>query len=134
MEFVPVEPKTSRGVSHSSGMQMSGLRPEKKPDGSWTYPRSADVLKACSLQMIAHYMDVRRQTVANFIVNRPIFELCAGAVRKRGLPVRPFWGDQPMDLELARERGLRPPSPQAGTAIVEDDDEEKSRTTEPGTD
>ncbi len=33
---------------------------------------------------ISHYMDVCRQTVANFIVNRLIFELCAGAVRKRG--------------------------------------------------
>ncbi len=96
---------------------MSGLWPEKKPDGSWTYPRSADVLKACGLQTIAHYMDVRRQTVANFIVNQPIFELCTRAVRKRGLPVQPFWWDQPMDLELARERGLWPPSPQAGPAI-----------------
>jgi hypothetical protein len=48
---------------------MSGIRPEKKPDGSWSYPRLKDVLEAAGLQTIANYMDVCRQTVANFIVN-----------------------------------------------------------------
>ncbi len=48
---------------------MSGMRPEKKPDGSWSYLLSKEVLEAAGLQTIAHYMDVRRQTVANFIVN-----------------------------------------------------------------
>ena len=83
-----------------------------------------DVLKAAGLQTIAHYMDVRWQTVANFIVNRPIWELCAGAVRRRGSPVRLFWWDQPMDLNLARERELwsLPRQGHAGPALVEDKD------------
>jgi hypothetical protein len=39
-----------------------------------------------------------------------------------------------MDLDLARERGLQPPSLQTTEpAIVEDDDEEWSRTMEPDT-
>ena len=122
----PSSQKRLVGFHIRAAWRMSGLRPEKKPDGSWTYPRSAEVLEACGLHTIAHYMDVSRQTVANFIVNRPIFELCTSAVRKRGSPVRPFWWDQPMDLDLAREGGLRPPSPQgpAGPAFVEDDDED----------
>ena len=69
-------------------------------------------------------MDVRRQTVANFIVNRPIWELCAGAVRRRGSPIRPFWWDQPMDLDLAKERGLLLVHGPAGPAIVEDKNED----------
>ena len=48
------------------------MSPEKKANGSWSYPCSKDVLEAASLQTIAYYMDVRRQTVPNFIVNRPI--------------------------------------------------------------
>jgi hypothetical protein len=48
---------------------MSGLRPEKKPNRAWLYPHSKDVLDAASLHIITHYMDVSRQTVANFIVN-----------------------------------------------------------------
>jgi hypothetical protein len=39
-----------------------------------------------------------------------------------------------MDLDLARERGLWPPSPQTmEPAIVEDEDEEGSRAKEPDT-
>ncbi len=49
--------------------RMSGLRPGKKPDSTWLYPRLVDVLKKASLETIAHYMDIRQQTVADFIVN-----------------------------------------------------------------
>ena len=77
------------------------------------------------LQTIAHYMDVRRQTITNIIVNRPIWEPCAGAVRMRGSPIRPFWWDQPMDLDLAKERGLLlPVQGPAGPALVKDKDED----------
>jgi len=103
---------------------MFGMRPEMKANGSWSYPRSKDVLGAAGLQTITHYMDVRRQTVTNFIVNRPIWELCAGAVRRRGSPIRPFWWDQPMDLDLAKERGLLLVQGPAGPAIVEDENKD----------
>ncbi len=39
--------------------QMTGNRPKRNEDGSWTYPCSADVLEAAGLKTIAHYMDVR---------------------------------------------------------------------------
>jgi hypothetical protein len=104
---------------------MTGMRPEKKPNGSRLYPCLKDVLEAAGLQTITHYMGVRRQTNANFIVNQPIWELCAGAVRRRGLPIRPFWWDQPMDLDLAKERGmLLPAQGPAGPAHVKDEDED----------
>jgi hypothetical protein len=112
-------------VGYTLAWQMSGLQPEKKPNKSWSYPRSKDVLDAAGLHTIAHYMDVRRQTVANSIVNQWIWELCAGAVRRRGLPIRPFWWDQPMDLDLAKERGLLlPVQGPAGPAIIEEEDED----------
>ncbi len=68
----PMSVKRLEGFHIRATWQMSGLRPEKKPNESWLYPRSKDVLDAAGLHMIAHYMDVHRQTVANFIVNRPI--------------------------------------------------------------
>jgi hypothetical protein len=104
--------------------QMSGKRPERKEDGSWMYPRMEDVLQAVGLKPITHYVDVRQQTVANLIVHWRIYELCAGAVRKRGSPVRPFWSDQPMDLDLARERGLWPlPNQGRGPEVIEKDED-----------
>ena len=55
----PSSQKRLEGINIRAAWRMSGLRPEKKPDWSWTYPRSADVLKAVGLQTIAHYMDMR---------------------------------------------------------------------------
>jgi hypothetical protein len=120
----PTSVKRLEGFHIRAAWQMSGMRPERKAKGSWSYPRSKDVLEAASLQTISHYMDMRRQTVANFIVNRPIWELCVGAVRRRGSPIRPFWWDQPMDLDLAKERGLLRVQGPAGPAIVKDEYED----------
>jgi hypothetical protein len=65
----PTSIKRLEGFHICAMRQMTGMRPEKKPDGSWLYPCSKDVLEAAGLQTIAHYMGMRRQTVANFIVN-----------------------------------------------------------------
>jgi hypothetical protein len=124
--FSPSSVKRLEGFHIRAAWRMTGNRPKRNVDGSWMYPRSADVLTAAGLKTITHYMDVRQQTVANFIVNQPIYELCAGAVRKRGSPVQPFWWDQPMDLDTARERGLQPLPQQGlpGPAIVTYKDED----------
>jgi len=95
----PTSVKRLEGFHIRAAWQMTGMRPERKANGSWSYPCSKDVLEAAGLQTIAHYMDMCWQTVANFIVNQPIWELCAGAVRRRGLPIRLFWWDQPMDFD-----------------------------------
>jgi hypothetical protein len=42
----------------------------------------------------------------------------------RGSLIRPFWWDQPMDLNLAKERGLLLPAQgPVGPALIEDEDE-----------
>ena len=46
--------------------------------------------------------EVRRQTIAAYIVDRPIFNLCVGEERRRGTSPRLWWWEQPMDLDLAR--------------------------------
>ncbi len=67
--LAPSSVKRLEGFHICAVWQMSGMRPERKVDGSWSYSHSADVLKAAGLQTNAHYLDVRWQTVANFIVN-----------------------------------------------------------------
>ncbi|EJK76362.1 hypothetical protein THAOC_01878, partial [Thalassiosira oceanica] len=57
-----------------------------------------DVYEEVGLFPIRHYIEVRRQTVAAYIVNRPIFDRCVDAKRPRGR----FWWEQPVDLNLAR--------------------------------
>ena len=42
------------------------------------------MLEKAGLYDIVHYMEVRRNTIFNFIVNRPIHTLFQDAVRKYG--------------------------------------------------
>ena len=45
---------------------------------------------------------MRRQTITNYIVGRPIFAYCEEAERKRGSSPRLFWWEQTFDLDAAR--------------------------------
>ena len=75
------------GFHICTAWQMVGKKPAQNEDGSWTYPRLEEVLLAVDLKIIGHYVGMPHQTIVNFIVNWLIYELSAGAVRKRGLPV-----------------------------------------------
>jgi hypothetical protein len=97
---------------------MAGKRPLKLPDGTWECPNSAAVLDEVGLKTIAHYIGVRRQHIASYIVDKPIFQTCRDGVRRRGSSVRQFWWTQSMDLETARAARL------AGPGDVNDDGEE----------
>ncbi|KAL7524453.1 hypothetical protein ACHAXR_000579 [Thalassiosira sp. AJA248-18] len=47
----------------------SDNKPRREPDGTWTYPLSEDVLEEIGMHNISHYVEVRRQTIASFIVD-----------------------------------------------------------------
>jgi hypothetical protein len=94
---------------------MTGKRPLKLPDGTWTYPNSTEVLDEVRLKTIAHYISERRQHIASYIVDKPIFQSCVDGVRRRGSSVCQFWWAQSMDLEMAQAARL------AGPAVVSDD-------------
>jgi hypothetical protein len=65
----PSSMKCLEGFHIRATWRMSGKRPERNVDGSWTYPYSEDVLEAVGMKPIAHYVAVRRQIIVNFIVN-----------------------------------------------------------------
>ena len=94
---------------------MAGKRPLKLPNCTWEYPNSAAVLDKVGLKTIAQYIGVRRQHIASYIVDKPIFQTCRDGVRRRGSSVRQFWWAQPMDLETARAARL------AGPVVVLED-------------
>ena len=94
---------------------MTGMMPKKNAStDAWSYPASADVLESAGLHMIRQYIQVRRQTIALFIVTRPIFGLCRG-----GSSNHQFWWEQPFDFEEGRALVS------AGANVVSDDEEEK---------
>ena len=67
----------------------------------WTYPSSVDVLNKVGLKTIREYILVRRNTIAAYIRDRPIFNLCVDAERKRGTSPRLYWWEQPLDSEMS---------------------------------
>jgi hypothetical protein len=89
--------------------------PVKLQEGTWTYPILAQVLEDAGLKTVAHYIAVRRQHIANNIVNKPIFTTCVEGGRRQGSSTRHFWWEQPVDLDPARVARF------AGPAVVSDD-------------
>ena len=100
-------------------------KPQREPNGTWKYPALDEVLEELGLQSILHYVEVRRNTIARFIVNRPIFGFCVGADRLRGSSPRQWWWEQSMDLDRARALVL-------DDAVVASDDEGSMDGTEFG--
>ena len=94
--LAPSSLKRLEGFHHRAAWRMAGKQPRLNPDGSWTYPDTEAVMQEVGLRSISHYVEVRRQHIFNFIVNRPIFDLCREGVRKRGSSHRLFWWDQPL--------------------------------------
>ena len=77
-------------------------KPCRQPDQSWLYPETPAV-------MIAHYVEVGRQTIAKYIVNRPIFDCCVNGKRRRGTNPHLWWWEQPMNLDKVRA-GVQAPA------------------------
>eukprot|EP00957_Ditylum_brightwellii_P205503 15344161-Ditylum_brightwellii.AAC.1 len=83
------------GFHVKAAWQMATVnRPERQPDGTWIYPATEEVLEEVGLQRVQHYIEVHRQTIANWIVDCPIFKFCEEAERKRGSMPRQYWWDQ----------------------------------------
>ena len=58
-------------------------------------------MEEVGLKTIREYIEVRRNTIAAGIVNRPIFKLCVDQETVRGTVRRLWWWEQPMDIDLA---------------------------------
>ena len=85
--------------------RMIGLLP-KMVGGTWKYSKTKTVLAAAGLHTIDHYMQVCRARIMQWVVDRPILELCRSAERRRGTTPRLYWWEQPMDLDEASVRAL----------------------------
>jgi hypothetical protein len=55
----PSSMKRLEGFHIRAAWRMSGKSPKRNMDGSWTYPRSEEVLEAVGMKSIAHYVDVQ---------------------------------------------------------------------------
>ena len=70
------------GFHVHAARRMAGMMSRKRGD-MWVYPKSREVLKAVGLHTVEHYIGTCCQTIARWIVHRPIFDLCKGEERRR---------------------------------------------------
>jgi hypothetical protein len=68
--------KSLEGFHTRFAWRMAAKRPMKLPDGTWTYPNLAAVHDKVGPKPIAHYIGMRRQHIAGYIVDKPIFQSC----------------------------------------------------------
>ena len=81
-------------------------KPCRGPGYRWVYPKSEDVLEECGLKPIAEYINVRQQTIAEYLATRPILEDCVQGKRRQGVIPRRWWWEQEMDLDVSDATGL----------------------------
>lgn len=65
---------------------------------------------------MTEYIQRRRQSIASYIRDRPILNLCRRGVGLRGTSSHAWWWEQPMNLDLEREED--------NSSVVSDDEDE----------
>jgi hypothetical protein len=88
-------------ITHNEIVRIWGLThiPRRGPNQQWVYPPSDKVLEECGMHTIGHYIDMRRETIAKYVVGRSIFAECQGADQRRGSVPRRWWWEQRMCLD-----------------------------------
>ncbi len=66
----------------------------------WIYPKLTDVLEGCGMSTLEEYITVRQQTIAVYVMTRPILIECRQGERKRGAVPHRWWWEHQMDLDV----------------------------------
>ena len=77
----------------------------RRTDGSWEYPPLEETLREAGFEGIRKSVTRRQNTVAQYIVTRPILDLCDRSTRRPGerVPWR-WWEQDGIYLEGAKKR------------------------------
>ena len=91
------------GFHHSMDRRLTGKQPWKGRDRGWVYSPLDDAVAEAGLQKVESYVSRRQKTVAQYIVNRPIVDLCLAEKRMPGPRVKMWWWEQEgLDFEGMR--------------------------------
>ena len=74
--------------------KITGRQPRQGKDGIWFYPLLAGAMKETGMVRIRTSILRRQNTAAQFIVTRPILDLCEKATRRPGARVSWQWWEQ----------------------------------------
>ena len=92
-----VTPKMELALSsflHGATRKLTGRQPRREKDREWQYPSLEGAMEEAGLTDIRTSILRRQNTVAQYIVTRPLLDLCVGARVREGAKVtlRWWWG------------------------------------------
>ena len=87
--------KSLEGFHHRAVRRMASMGPKRQRGGTWLYTLIGAALTMVGLEEIGVYITCCQNTVAQYIANRPIMDLCLTAERKTVLHLSRQWWEQP---------------------------------------
>ena len=89
---------------HRAARRNTGRQLRRRGDGIWKYPPLAEAMGEAGFKGIRKSVTSRQNTVAQYIVTRPILDLCECSTRRPGVRVsRRWWKQAGIDLEEAKK-------------------------------
>ena len=100
---------TMHGFHHRACQRLAGKWPRRWQNDTWEYCSTDEAIEFCKLLPIQVYIAGRRQYTLAYVVKRPIYKLCRGAVRSPGTPTRTqFWWEQDLSHLMQLEKDESP--------------------------
>ena len=82
--LIPRMQRVLGGFHHRVDRRLTGRQPQKGQDRGCVYPPLEDAMAGAGLQEVETYVSRRQNTEAQYIVTRPIMDLCLVAKRRPG--------------------------------------------------
>ena len=105
--WVPT-PRIERALEsfmHGAARSIMGRQPRRGWDGKWFYPSLREAMREAGFEEIRKSITRRQNTVAQYIVTRPILDLREQDTQRAGARVSRHWWDQKGTyLKTAKER------------------------------
>ena len=90
---------------HGATRRITGRQPRRGWDGNWYYPSLVRAMKETGFKEIRKSITNRQNMVAQYIVTRPLLDLCEGAKQRGGTRVsRRWWYQKCIDWETVKAR------------------------------
>ena len=81
--------KVLAGFHHRVIRQIAGMLPKHDArTDTWSKPPISEAYDAAGVLPIEEYIHVRQMRIAEYVVNRPIYELCRNSTWRPGLGVK----------------------------------------------
>ena len=107
-EMWVLTPRIERALEsfmHRAARSITGRQPQRGWDGKWYYPSLQVAMREAGFIEIRESITRRQNTVAQYIVTRPILDLCEQNTQRAGERVyRRWWEQKVIDLKTAKER------------------------------